>query len=196
MARGEGCLPASVSRNGEILQAYGGGGRKVADFCQPIPLRAEWNHVLPLMESNQHSGDDPLESGCIVEGADSTWNARDKRRLRRYQVAGSRPVLLRPVIPQSEEELPWLVADILDISLGGLCLLLSGGLELSADQCVELDLRAHPQFPWTRLTVEVRWWISAGTFTTLGIVFPAPLPSIPRLEQERRGVRRDPNGQG
>lgn len=150
---------------------------------------------MPL-ESIQHSpGEDPLEIGCIVEGPDSTWNLPDKRRLRRYQVAGSRPVLFRPVIPQSQDELPWLVADILDISLGGLCLLLSGSLELSADQCVELDLQAHPQFPWTRLTVEVRWWISAGTFTTLGIVFPAPLASIPRLEQERRGVRRDPNQQ-
>jgi hypothetical protein len=146
------------------------------------------------MESSRFPSEDgSLEGGCIFEQSDAHWAAPEKRRMRRYQVAGSRPVLLRPVVAEGQDEQPWLVADILDISIGGLCLLISGNVELDSEQQVELDLRAHPQFPWTRLTVEVRWWISAGTFTTLGIVFPVPLAGIPRLEQERRGVRRDPN---
>ena len=146
------------------------------------------------MESSQtSSGESQFDSGCILEQAGVNWDGPNKRRMRRFQVAGSRPVFLRSAEAGDEGEGQWLVADILDMSLGGLCLLIADSLDLKPEQRVELDLRPHPQFPWLRVTVEVRWWINAGSFTTLGVVVPAPLETIPRLEQERRGSRRDPN---
>jgi hypothetical protein len=41
--------------------------------------------------------------------------------------------------------------------------------------------------------VQTRWWISADSFSTLGLSFEPQLTTIPRLAMERRGQRRDPN---
>lgn len=137
-------------------------------------------------------GEEP-KAACLLESEDDAWGGRDLRRLERFPVAGSRPIALRPLDAQAQPSGPWVLADILDISLGGLCLLLNGSLELRAGQLLQLDLRSHPNFPWVRVDVEARWWISSESFSTLGLAFPYQLESIPRLELERRGRRRDPN---
>jgi hypothetical protein len=129
----------------------------------------------------------------LVESAGVAWNGREHRRLERYPVAGSRPIALRPLGPDGQPAGSWMLADILDISLGGLCLLITGSLELQPGQMLELDLRSHPNFPWVRVTVQTRWWISADSFSTLGLSFEPQLTTIPRLAMERRGQRRDPN---
>jgi hypothetical protein len=41
----------------------------------------------------------------------------------------------------------------------------------------------------------VRWCRSSINFTTLGLAFLELLPRVPRLELERRTVRRDPNSE-
>ena len=129
----------------------------------------------------------------LVESTGVAWNGREHRRLERYPVAGSRPIALRPLDPDGQPAGSWMLADILDISLGGLCLLITGSLELQPGQMLELDLRSHPNFPWVRVTVQTRWWISADSFSTLGLSFEPQLTTIPRLAMERRGQRRDPN---
>jgi hypothetical protein len=129
----------------------------------------------------------------LVESEGEVWNGREHRRLERYPVAGSRPIALRPLGPDGQPAGSWMLADILDISLGGLCLLITGSLELQPGQMLELDLRSHPNFPWVRVTVQTRWWISADSFSTLGLSFEPQLTTIPRLAMERRGQRRDPN---
>jgi hypothetical protein len=134
------------------------------------------------------------QAACLVESDAESWGGRELRRLERFPVAGSRPIALRPLDAQAQPSGPWVLADILDISLGGLCLLLAAdSLSLQPGQLLQLDLRSHPNFPWVRVDVEARWWISSDSFATLGLAFPYQLESIPRLELERRGQRRDPN---
>ena len=108
---------------------------------------------------------------------------------------GTRPVGIRLLQPDGEAADPWMLADILDISLGGLCLLVSGQLALQRGQILLLDLRSHPDFATLRLQVQVCWSISSDSFSTIGIAFPSQLPRIPKLELERRQARRDPNVQ-
>lgn len=129
----------------------------------------------------------------LAETQESDWSGPEARRLERFPVQGTRPIALRPLQPSGEPAGPWVLADILDISLGGLCLLVTGSLALERGQHLLLDLRAHPGFGLKRQEVEARWWMSADSFSTLGIAFPVPLASIPELALERRSVQRDPN---
>ena len=89
----------------------------------------------------------------------------------------------------------WLLVDILDISKGGMCLMVSDAHHFLADQHLMLDLRAHPDFGVLRLEVKVRWCRCSRSFTTFGVSFLEALPVVPRLEMERRSERRDPNDQ-
>jgi len=121
------------------------------------------------------------------------WLGRDHRRLERYPVQASRPIALRLLDANGQPQGRWFLADILDISRGGLCLMLSGPMQLPAEQHLQLDVRCHPDFGLLRLESVVRWCRSSIAFTTLGLAFLKALPRVPRLELERRTVRRDPN---
>ncbi|MFZ9849597.1 MAG: PilZ domain-containing protein [Vulcanococcus sp.] len=136
---------------------------------------------------------DSLEAACLVDEPSPGWSGHEARLLERFPVHGIRPIAMRPVGADGLASGPWVLADILDISLGGLGLLVSGSQPLDQGQHLQLDLRSHPDFGVLRLDVEVRWSISAESYSTFGIAFPAQLPAIPRLELERRGLRRDPN---
>ncbi len=118
---------------------------------------------------------------------------RESRRLERFPVAGTRPIALRILPVHEQSPSPWFLADILDVSRGGLCLLISGSHELLSSQLLELDLSSHHAFPWMRTTCEVRWWVGTRDFSTLGLAFAAELQQIPSLEIERRSEPRDPN---
>jgi len=133
------------------------------------------------------------EAVCFADTPGSDWNGPESRKLERFPVQGTRPIAMRPLGPDGLPAGPWVLADILDISLGGLCLLVSGPLELERGQHLQLDLRSHPDFGALRLEVEARWWMSSDSFSTLGIAFPTQLLTIPELELERRRDRRDPN---
>lgn len=120
------------------------------------------------------------------------WLGHEQRRLERYPVQASRPIAMR-LLDDDTGDGSWHLADILDIGLGGLCLMLSGALKPSKGQRLQLDLRAHPDFGCSRMEAVVRWCRSAAGFTTLGIAFIQPLSRLPHLELERRSTRRDPN---
>lgn len=132
---------------------------------------------------------------CVLLGppAGGEWLGREHRRLERYPVQASRPIAVRLLDADGQPKGLWFLADILDISRGGLCLLVSGPMQLPGAQRLQLDVRCHPDFGRHRLESEVRWCRSSISFTTLGLAFLELLPKVPRLELERRTTRRDPN---
>ena len=138
-------------------------------------------------------GEEAAEAACFADASSSDWGGPEARKLERIPVQGTRPIAMRPMGPAGTASAPWVLADILDISLGGLCLLVSGPMVLQRGQHLQLDLRSHPDFGVFRLEVEARWWMSSESFSTIGIAFPVPLRTIPELELERREERRDPN---
>lgn len=138
----------------------------------------------------------PLASdscALLAPPEDSEWLGEEHRRLERYPVQASRPIAVRLLDANGQPQGRWFLADILDIGRGGLCLLVSGPMELPTDQPVQLDVRCHPDFGQLRVECLARWCRSSIGFTTLGLAFKEVLPRIPRLELERRTVRRDPN---
>lgn len=115
------------------------------------------------------------------------------RRFERFHVAGCRTIACRSLPLGQQLAGPWVPADILDISRGGLCLLLPSPLELQPGEPLQLDLRAHPAFGTPQATVRARWAGRSLVAPTLGVAFEPQLSAIPRLEPERRAARRDPN---
>ena len=151
-----------------------------------------WHLSEDLFAADPAEADAP-EATCFADTPSSDWTGPEARKLERFPVQGTRPIAMRPLGADGAASGPWVLADILDISLGGLCLLVSGPLALERGQHLELDLRSHRDFGVVRLEVEARWWMSSDSFSTVGIAFPVQLRTIPELELERRGVRRDPN---
>ncbi len=123
------------------------------------------------------------------------WLGHEHRRLERCPVQASRPIALCELDGEHGLVGRWLLADILDISKGGMCLMVSGSLHVPAEQPLMLDVRSHPGFGVLRLEVTVRWCRCSASFTTFGVSFLEPLAAVPRLELERRTQRRDPNDQ-
>jgi hypothetical protein len=76
-------------------------------------------------------------------------------------------------------------ADILDISLGGVCLLITHNQELRIGQAVTIDFCAHrlPEVLQCRGLVQarLRWYVRSRSVTTMGVGFDAPLPEMPEL---------------
>ncbi len=79
---------------------------------------------------------------------------------------------------------PWLVADILDLSCGGMCLLIGAqpGSPFRPHARVRLDLSMHPDFGVPSLAASVRWFTDAGQqVVSLGVQFDRELPRLPAL---------------
>jgi hypothetical protein len=104
---------------------------------------------------------------------------RDIRRHRREQAPPCRP--LKVMLPAAG----CFSADILDISLGGVCLLITQNQELRIGQPVTLDFSAHrlPEVLQSRGLVEarLRWYVRSGPVTTMGVGFAVPLKELPEL---------------
>jgi hypothetical protein len=121
------------------------------------------------------------------------WLGHEHRRLQRFPVQASRPIALRKLDAEGGLVGRWLLVDILDISKGGMCLMISDSHDFHQGQRLMLDVRSHPGFGVQRLQVQVRWSRRSFSFTTFGVSFLEQLPALPRLETERRTERRDPN---
>lgn len=144
-----------------------------------------------------------LIPGSYISGGESSvlmaadggiaWLGHEHRRLERYPVQASRPIGMRLIHQHGQPQQRWMLADILDISCGGLCVLLSGSLLLPVSLPVQLDVSCHPSFGRQRLDARVRWCRGSLSFTTLGLAFCETLLRVPHLEPERRTIRRDPN---
>ena len=138
----------------------------------------------------------PDEGALLTENGSAQaieWLGHEHRRLRRFPVQASRPIALRALEAQSAMVGRWLLVDILDISKGGMGLMVSDAHQFQAGQHLLLDVRSHPCFGLLRLEVEVRWCSYSFSFTTFGVSFLELLAKVPRLELERRTERRDPN---
>ena len=146
---------------------------------------------------------DHLNVGTYLEplmdsSEQSTFRREDQRHFERHEAPPCRPLSARlegdtPDEPASQ----WFSADILDISLGGVCVLITGTPDMQLGQRVTLDFKAHrlPESlqPQTLIAARLRWFVRSGLVSTLGISFDMPLPELPELLVERRLQRRDPN---
>ena len=123
----------------------------------------------------------PPASGPVNRSVHTDCELRQRSRL---AVMAIRPIALRRVDLQDQPGSPWQLADILDISLDGLCLIVSGMEPHPVGLRLQLDLRNHPAFGTARRIGEVRWCSSFHGFTTMGLAFLTPLARIPRLEPD------------
>jgi c-di-GMP-binding flagellar brake protein YcgR len=101
----------------------------------------------------------------------------------RETIEACRSIALQLLAADGSALTPWLAADILDLSLGGVCLLLSddGSLPLQQGMALRLDLRAQPDFQVAQLGASLRWFVPSGYVATLGVHFDQPLGRLPVL---------------
>jgi hypothetical protein len=109
----------------------------------------------------------------------------NQRQEPRIQVGSVQPVGLR-LLKGDGPLAPWLVADILDLSHGGMALLLSSAPPMELDQAVLLDVSAHPDFGRVRLPAYLRWFVVSPVVITVGVQFDQPLVVLPQLAQSRK----------
>jgi hypothetical protein len=108
------------------------------------------------------------------------------RRHPRELAPPCRPILVRVVADQTvEQATACFSADILDISLGGLCLLITDHQDLCVGQLLALDFGDHrlPEAMQHHGPVQarLRWFVRSGPVTTMGVGFVVPLPELPEL---------------
>ena len=119
---------------------------------------------------------------------DQAGQALNRRREARLPVGSVLPVQLRPMPPGEPPE-SWFSADILDISHGGLALLLSASAAMPPRLPLLLDVSNHPGFGRVRLAATLRWSAPAdglGALQVIGVQFDQPLPLLPPLVQSRK----------
>ena len=115
-----------------------------------------------------------------------------QRRYERLVALPCPPVLIQLPSPGAEARTEWFYADILDISRGGLCLLITGNHDLQVGQRLLVDFKVHRANDLHRVAGLVRWFVRSGTVTTMGVGFSEPLPQLPQLLPERRNRPREP----
>jgi len=128
----------------------------------------------------------------------SVWTALDRREPAdrqesrrehaRNPVEACRPIGLQLIDGEEAPISDWHQADILDVSLGGFCLLLMEDVPLDLNQLMRLrlDVRPHPSFGVDVLLAELRWFVRSGLIVSLGVGFENPLQELPELLPCRR----------
>jgi len=104
-----------------------------------------------------------------------------------------RPVPIQLLQLDGSPRTEWFYADILDISQGGLCLLITESHAIAVGHGVMVDFKAHLSGDLHPVPGLVRWFVRSGIFATMGVGFSKPLPLLPQLLPERRTSLRDPN---
>ncbi|MFZ9534902.1 MAG: PilZ domain-containing protein [Vulcanococcus sp.] len=127
----------------------------------------------------------PVERAAMEESMDvGLWDEHgqplQRRRDQRISVGSVLPVRLR-LLPAGAPPGPWMTADILDISLGGLALLLDAAQPLRQGSSSQLDFSNHPGFPGSPLAAELRWREPMGELQLVGVQLEQPLASLPAL---------------
>ncbi|MCX5939645.1 MAG: PilZ domain-containing protein [Cyanobium sp. LacPavin_0818_WC50_MAG_67_9] len=115
------------------------------------------------------------------------------RRHERLVAPPCRPVPIQLLLQDGSPRTEWFYADILDISLGGLCLLITESHTTEVGQSVLVDFKAHRSSDLHRVPGLVRWFVRSGSVTTIGLGFAEPLRDLPELLPERRHRLRNPN---
>ena len=119
---------------------------------------------------------------------DQAGQRLNRRREQRLAVGSVLPIQLR-LLPPGQLPGPWFTADILDISHGGLALLVTADAAPPTDCPLLLDVGNHPGFGVVRLAGRVRWRRPAdglGVLQLVGVQLDQPLPAVPPLVQSRK----------
>ena len=118
---------------------------------------------------------------------------RARRRHLRAPVEACRPLAIQFLDEGGQPACGWTLADILDVSLGGFCLLITEDepLPITRLMRLHLDVRPHPAFGAELLPGELRWFVRSGFVLSIGVGFDDPLSSLPTLLPCRRAARRD-----
>lgn len=106
-----------------------------------------------------------------------------RRRFLRKQVPSGAPIGVRGMGPMGEWAPGTIPADILDICLGGLCLLIPDRQAFQPGDQVLLLVGNHPGFGVKQLTGSIRWIRCSGLTgaCVTGVAFDQPLKALPRL---------------
>lgn len=116
------------------------------------------------------------------------------RRLHvRSPVEASRPIGVQLINDDDSPACAWTFADILDISHGGFCLLITEqpDLPITTLMRLRLDLRPHPGFGEDFVHGQLRWFVNSGFVLAFGVDLDAQLSAIPSLLPCRRSSRRE-----
>lgn len=130
----------------------------------------------------------------LSTGTPPSGRADNRRSAFRSPVEAARSVGLMLIDPAGEAATPWIVADILDLSCTGLCLLFFERPEsrFTAQPRVRLNVSIHPDFGLPELGGTLRWFVRAGFehMVTLGVQFDEELSRLPSLMPCRRSQPR------
>lgn len=134
---------------------------------------------------------DGITAATVLEGDQPPSAVGDDRRgAFRNPVEAVRSIGLMLLDDTGYAASPWLVADILDVSLGGLCLLLVERQDnpFRPHYRVRLNVSMHPDFGSPEIAGSLRWFVRAAHdhVVTLGVQFDTELPKLPVLLACRR----------
>ena len=105
------------------------------------------------------------------------------RREKRSTVDTCRAIALQLLGADGQACSGWHAVDIIDISLGGMCLLIAADhqIPLAELMALRLDVRSQPAFGVDVINAQLRWIKRSAFVHTLGIVFDQPLQGLPAL---------------
>ena len=134
------------------------------------------------------AGGSDLDGGAAGDGGE------DRRGSFRNPVEAVRSIGLMLLDDTGYPASPWLVADVLDVSCSGLCLLVfeRPDAPFLPRFRVRLNVSMHPDFGVPELGASLRWFVRAGLehVVTLGVQFDRELPRPPILLACRRNQPR------
>lgn len=149
------------------------------------PSREQPNGVEPMGTT------EGITAATVLQGNHHAAASGDERRCSfRSPVEAVRSIGLMLLDDTGYAASPWLVADILDVSRGGVCLLLVERKEnpFRPHFRVRLNVSMHPDFGLPELAGSLRWFVRAEHehVVTLGVQFDAEMPRLPELLACRR----------
>ncbi|MCT0223755.1 PilZ domain-containing protein [Synechococcus sp. CS-1328] len=153
-------------------------------------------HYLPFSDADgglalEYSGS--FFAGTSLQPSIGPSDDQETRRHLRNPVEACRPIAVQVLDEDGQPASAWYLADILDVSVGGFCLLITEDQPMPLAQLlrVRLDLRPHPSFGVDVMPAELRWFVRAGFIVTLGVGFEKPLETLPPLLPCRRSTKRE-----
>ncbi|MFM9109226.1 MAG: PilZ domain-containing protein [Prochlorococcaceae cyanobacterium] len=106
-----------------------------------------------------------------------------RRRFLRRPVDGDQAISVMRLTGRADPSGTSYPADILDVSLGGLCLLLGAAEAFHLGDRLLMDLSNHPGFGVARMRGSIRWLQASGLagVAVVGVAFDIPLTTLPKL---------------
>ncbi len=124
---------------------------------------------------------DGFEAGLSLKPGSTAVAGDDRREHFRNAIEVTKPISLALASADGQVIGPWFSADILDLSAGGLCLVLTTGQEFEPVNRLVLNLSSQPGFGVEQLPVSLRWYVNGGFLVSLGVGFDQPLDPLPPL---------------